>query len=275
MSAASNTASVTASATASAATPTSQPAGFLDRLAIYLMPYFLTMTPDRALAHSDIVETLQSCGARTRFELILAAKAMACDLSALDILAESKIMDMSASMRLRYAACAGGLGRLGRQTQQMLDRRLAAQPDAAIPAASPSPVASSADPALPTEPASLEPGLTELTPAEPLNDIADARAEETLQTMQADIQAYRNRLASAQPPAKPNINPPLHPNTNRPNANYPPHGNPLFNPATAPFVVDPLAPATLAVQAAAAQAAAKALAAHATRAVTQARTLPR
>ena len=261
------------------------------------MPYFLTMTPDRALAHSDIVETLQSCGARTRFELILAAKAMACDLSALDILAKSKIMDMSASMRLRYAACAGGLGRLGRQTQQMLDRRLAAQPDAAIPAASPSPVASSADPALPTEPASLEPGLTELTPAEPLNDIADARAEETLQTMQADIQAYRNRLASAQPPAgyphfgrpsaRPDTNPPIqpnsthlssthpsatHPSTNHPNANRRPRGNPILNTA------DALTAEALAAQAAAAQtAAAERLAAHAaaTHAASQAHIQPR
>lgn len=43
----------------------SKPSLFLERMILFLRPYFLSITPDHDLARAEILETLASYGART------------------------------------------------------------------------------------------------------------------------------------------------------------------------------------------------------------------
>jgi hypothetical protein len=99
---------------------------FLDRLVLFLMPYFIAVAPDRATARAEILETLAAYGARTRAELFTAAQVLAFGLSALDVLAEAKtIEEMPAATRLRYRSCANALNRTCQQNEKALAKRLA------------------------------------------------------------------------------------------------------------------------------------------------------
>ena len=110
-----------------------QPSAFLDRLILFLLPYFLTVTPDVELARAEIVQTLASYGARTRAEMLSAVQIIAFSFSALDVLAEASMMDTPPVTRLRFHGCANALNRSCQQNERMLARRLACDLPAAAP----------------------------------------------------------------------------------------------------------------------------------------------
>ena len=141
-----------------------------ERLILFLMPYFLTVTSDRAAAKLEILQTLTDYGARTRSELITAARIIALSFSSLDLLAESKAMEMSPSLRLKYRTCANSLDRTSQRNETALNRSLACQ-----------------DP----------------TAAAVGNDITEAEADAMFQETQAMIASCRNRLSNARPTTKP------------------------------------------------------------------------
>jgi hypothetical protein len=149
--------------------PTFQPSLFLDRLVVFLMPYFLALTPDFEQARAEVLETLASYGARTRSEMISAAQIIAFSFAALEMLAEAQVTEMSPSMRLRFNGCANGLNRSCRQNETRLAKSLACD--------------------LPTAADSRD---------EPANDVPDAEVEEALQYARVRIDSYRNRLSGAQ-----------------------------------------------------------------------------
>ena len=166
--------------TVSPTTPSTSPqtTPFQERLVLFLMPYFRAVTTDLALARQESLETLAAYGARTRSEWIAAARIIAFSFSALDMLAEAKATEMSASMRLRYRTCANGLNRACQQNEKILAKTLACdQPGA---------------PQAPPEPAS----------APTAQDLPDTQVEAALQQTAATIQSYRNRL-SPHPNQKP------------------------------------------------------------------------
>jgi hypothetical protein len=148
-----------------------QPSPFLDRLVLFLMPYFVAVAPDHATARSEILSTLASYGARTRAELFTAAQVLAFVLSALDVLAEAKtVQEMTATTRLRYRGCANALNRICQQNEKALAKRLACD----------------------------GPGEAPATPAE------EADLQDMLQKAKADIGTYRSRLSGARPATGPN-----------------------------------------------------------------------
>jgi hypothetical protein len=151
---------------------TTQSTPFLDRIVLFLTPYFLTIAPDPALARADILETLASYGARTRAEMLAAVQIIALGFAALDTLAEAKTMaqDLSPSLRIRYRGCANSLNRSAQLQEKILAKRLASDPPEA---------------SHPT--------------AEPINDVPDAKVEETLQQARARIEDSFNRLATPHP----------------------------------------------------------------------------
>jgi hypothetical protein len=163
-----------ATAPAQAPKPPFSDAPFLDRLMLWLMPYFLTVTSDRASASTEIFRTLRSYGARTRAELLSAAQIIAFGFSALDTLAEASTTEMSASMRLRYKGCANNLSRNGQKTEQILASRLA-----------------------------CELGEATQPPAEPYDDLPDPQFEQAMAQAEANIEAYRKRAPSAHPSVLP------------------------------------------------------------------------
>jgi hypothetical protein len=143
---------------------------FLERLILFLLPYFLPTTTDNVLARTEILETLASYGARTRSELIAAAQIIAFSFSALETLRDATAPDMSSSMRLRYRGCANNLNRSCKQNEQTLANSLACDtPDAE----------------------GFSPELAD--------DVSDQDAESSLQHAQAKIDTYRNRLSGARP----------------------------------------------------------------------------
>ena len=151
---------------------------FQARLVLFLMPYFRPVTTDFDLARQEILETLASYGARTRSEMITAARIIAFSFSALDILAEAKVTEMSVTMRLRFRSCANGLNRACQQNEQALAKSLACdQPNAPAPT------------------------------AEPIDDLPDAQVEAALQQAHAQIETYRNRLSPTRPPSQQDPNP--------------------------------------------------------------------
>lgn len=151
-----------------------QPSPFLTRLVLFLMPYFRAVTTDFELARGEILETLASYGARSRSEMIAAARIIAFSFSALDMLAEAKVTEMSPSMRLRYRGCANGLNRACQQNEKALAKSLTCdQPDAAQPQ------------------------------GEPADDLPDAEVEAALQLAHAQVEAYRNRASAIRPAAAP------------------------------------------------------------------------
>jgi hypothetical protein len=160
--------------------PTLHPSLFLDRVVRFLIPYYLPITADLAVARADILETLACYGARTRAEVLNAVQVIAFGFSALDTLAEAKAMEqeMSPVLRLRYRGCANSLHRSGQQAEKTLERRLACD----------------------------RPNTPRLA-AEPVNDIPDAEAAELLQQTCVRIDTTRNRLSGAHPAALPQTNP--------------------------------------------------------------------
>jgi hypothetical protein len=144
------------------------PSLFLARLVTFLMPYFCALTEDFDLAKAEALETLTSYGARTRSELITAARIIAFSFSALDVLADAKIVEMSDSLRLRYRNCAGSLNRASQQSERILTKSLACD----VPGA---------------------------TKAEPVNDVPDAEVEQHLQQAQVKIDTTRSRLTNLAP----------------------------------------------------------------------------
>jgi hypothetical protein len=167
---------------------------FLERLILFLLPYFLSMTSDHDLAREEIVETLASYGARTRSEMLNAVQIIAFSFSALDVLAEATaIKEMSAATRLRYRGCANGLNRSCQQNEKTLAKRLACDlPDAPDPAL---------DPAL--DPA-----------GEPIDDMPQEVFEAMLQQAHAEIASYSNRLSGVRPATLPQPVPPSQPRNN-------------------------------------------------------------
>jgi hypothetical protein len=150
-----------------AAPPKSSP--FLERMILFLMPLFLSMTPDFEEARAEILETLESYGARTRKEVLNAVQIIAFGLSVLDVLAEAKaIQELSPSMRLRFRGCASALNRACQQNEKTLAKSLKCDPPA------------------------------KSTP-DPTNDLPDAEVEKSIAHAQAQIDTYRHRLATTAP----------------------------------------------------------------------------
>ena len=110
-----------------AATPPNAPPPslLLNRVIRYLLPFFLHLTPDAQAARREVIATLAAYGARTRAELLLAAKIIAFNLSVMDTLCEVKTAeDLSPLLRLRLRACAKTLDQAARASEKALERSL-------------------------------------------------------------------------------------------------------------------------------------------------------
>jgi hypothetical protein len=154
--------------------PLLQSGAFQRRLVLFLLPYFAAVTNDFDVAREEVLETLATYGARTRSELINAARIIAFSFSALSMLAEAKETEMPPGLKLRFGGCANGLNRSCRQDEQMLARRLACDlPDTANAA------------------------------AEPVNDVGDVDFEAALRQAEDRIATYRNRLSGVRPATSP------------------------------------------------------------------------
>jgi hypothetical protein len=154
-----------------------RPGPFLNRLVIYLLPYFLAVTADQAKAEAEVLETLASYGARTRAELVKAVQIIALSFSALEVLAEAKAdRQMPPPLRLRYFGCANALSRHSEHSEKTLEKRLKCDLHA--------PAKSAAEPAYQPAP-------------KPADDLPEADAEATMQQAQNVITAYRDRLTAA------------------------------------------------------------------------------
>jgi len=156
--------------------PAPHPNPFLERLILFLLPYFLPVCPDQAVARAEIIETLAAYGATSRSEVINAARVIAFSFAALDTLAEAREPELSPSLRLRHRSCANNLNRSCQQNERMLANRLAR------PA-----------------PEAPHPGQ------EPLNDVPDPEFHAAIQQAEASIASHRNRLAPQSPrlPSRP------------------------------------------------------------------------
>jgi hypothetical protein len=142
-----------------------QTSPFLERLIRFLIPYFIGVTPDSEAARAEILETLESYGARTRAEFLNAMQTIAYGMAALDMLHEAKTTEMSPSMRLRFRGCANNLTRNGQKHEQTLIKRLACD----------------------------QPGAARRS-AEPVDDVPDAAVDITLEEVKAELDKYRHRF---------------------------------------------------------------------------------
>jgi hypothetical protein len=152
---------------------TPRPTGlFIERLVRFLLPYFLTVTQDTDLARAEILETLASYGARTRSEMLDAAKVIAFSFAALETLADAQApeQEMSPSLRLRFRSCANSLSRYSQVSEKTLEKRLSCD--------------------RPNPPRHL---------AEPIGDISDEEVDAMVQQAQAAIAACRERLPDPRP----------------------------------------------------------------------------
>ncbi|HEX4366369.1 MAG TPA: hypothetical protein VH023_06045, partial [Rhodopila sp.] len=59
---------------------------FRERLITYLLPYFLPLTSDFDLARQEVLETLDSYGARTRSEMINAMRIIALSFTSMELM---------------------------------------------------------------------------------------------------------------------------------------------------------------------------------------------
>ena len=104
---------------------TPPPSLLLNRVIRYLLPFFLHLTPDAQTARQEVLATIAAYGARTRAELMIAAKIIAFNLSAMDVLCEAKVdADLSPLLRLRLRGCARNLDQAANANEKALDRRL-------------------------------------------------------------------------------------------------------------------------------------------------------
>ena len=184
-------------------TPMPQPppySPFGERLITYLLPFFLPLTSDFERARQEVLETLESYGARTRAEMINAMRIIALSFTSAELLAGTKGTDMPPDMRLQYIRHANSLARTCQQNENALAKRLAA------------------DPPQPIKPA-----------AEPIEDISDAEVEALIQRTHAQITAYRKSIP--EPPARTMHRHPM--NNAAAHGGPPPHGPRLTTP-TAP-----------------------------------------
>jgi hypothetical protein len=97
-----------------------QPSAFLESLIRFLMPFFIGTAVDIDAARAEILVTLDAYAARTRAELLNAARIIAFSMATLDTLTESKAADLSPSMKIRYRGCANGLNRSTIQNEKTL-----------------------------------------------------------------------------------------------------------------------------------------------------------
>ncbi|MGD0104371.1 MAG: hypothetical protein ABSC06_10070 [Rhodopila sp.] len=151
-----------------------QPGPFRERLIVYLLPYFMPLTDDFELARAEVLETLASYGARTRSEMINAARIIAFSFSALEVLAEAESEDLPPGLRLRYCTSANALNRSCQHTEKTLARALACD-----------------------VPVTIEPT------ADPIDDMPPAQIDAALAQAKARIDTYRNRLSGARPATSP------------------------------------------------------------------------
>jgi hypothetical protein len=140
-----------------------QPGLFLDRIVAFLLPYFAPGTDDPAASRTEILATLESYAPRTRSGVILAARIIACGMTALDLMARAG-SDLTPAMQLRVLGCANAMNRSCQQAERALERRLKCD-------GTPEPAA---------------------VPANPDSDMDDLVQEAT-----ASMNACRNRLAGA------------------------------------------------------------------------------
>jgi hypothetical protein len=142
---------------------------FRERIVTDLIPYFIPLTGDVQLARADIIETLDSYGARTRSEMINAMRIIALSFTSMDLLAKAKNPDITADLELYYIRQANSVARTCQQNENALAKRLA---------------------------------LDVLEPAEePANDITDAELEAQIQEARALFATIRK------PPAIPRARP--------------------------------------------------------------------
>jgi hypothetical protein len=142
---------------------------FRERLVTYLLPFFLPLTADFELARAEVLETLDSYGARTKAEMINAMRIIALSFTSLELLASAKGTEMPPEMRLHYIRHANSLARTCQQNENALAKRLASDLPEAVE-----------------------------QPAELVDDISDAEVEAMVQQTQAQITAYRTSIP--QPP---------------------------------------------------------------------------
>jgi hypothetical protein len=172
------------------------PSPFRERLLLFLLPYFNEVAEDLAVARAEIFETLASYGARTRPELIQAARIIAFSFTALDLLAEVSSTEMSQSLGLRFRGCANGLNRSCQKDEQQLARRLACD--------------------LPNR---TRPDDQHRDDQHMDDNAPDAEFEAALLQAKTEIVAYHNRLSGNRPATSPQPMPASKPErTNRPGA---------------------------------------------------------
>ena len=143
-----------------------QPSPFRELLFLNLLPYFSGVTTDIQVARAEILETLAAYGARTRSELITAARILGFSLSSLRVLSEANNPEMAREMQLRHRNCANALDRPCREVEKTLSRTLACD------------VPGQTDPA-----------------EEPIDDLAEA-------AVQARLEETRARTPATLPPCK-------------------------------------------------------------------------
>jgi hypothetical protein len=148
---------------------------FHERLISCLLPYFLHLTADIDLARAEVVETLESYGARTRSEMINAMRIISLSFASMDLLAAANDAAVPADQQLSYVRHANSLARICQQNENALAKRLATDlPD-------------------PVEQA-----------VEPINDTSEAEIEVLIQQSQAQINAYCKSAPGTRPiPAPP------------------------------------------------------------------------
>jgi hypothetical protein len=146
-----------------------QPSAFIESLIRFLLPFFIGTTVDMPAARAEILETLNSYGARTRAETLNAARIIAFSMASLDTLMEAKAADLSPSMKIRYRSCANGLNRSTIQNEKILDRSLGCE--------------------LPTQPDPIP---------EPVNDVPNADVQDAIEYAQAMLADHRARTSGAQ-----------------------------------------------------------------------------
>jgi hypothetical protein len=161
---------------------------FRERLISYLLPYFLPLTADVELARAEVVETLESYGARTRSEMINAMRIISLSFASMDLLAAANDAEVPPDLQLSYIRHANSLARTCQQNENALAKRLATDlPD-------------------PVEQA-----------VEPIDDASEAEIEAIIQQSQAQINAYcKSAPGSRAIPAPPQQ--PQWVNTHRPAA---------------------------------------------------------
>jgi hypothetical protein len=160
--------STPAASTAAAPTRVARPYSlFQERLVVTLLPYFLPLASNFQRARAEVVDTLESYGARTRAEMVNAARIIALSFGALDLLAEARAGEMPYTTRLRACGYANSLDRSCQQEEKALAKRLAADP-----------------------PQAQQPS------ADPIDDLPEAEVEAAFEQARAQIEDYRTRLAA-------------------------------------------------------------------------------